>query len=45
MSNEQQKKGVIDQLMAFFASLKLTIVLFLLLATTSILWYLYSPKC
>lgn len=36
MSNEQKKKGVIDQLMAFFASLKLTIVLFLLLAGTSI---------
>lgn len=37
MSSEQQKKGVIDQLIALFASLKLTIVLFLLLATTSIL--------
>ncbi len=37
MSNEQKKKGVIDQLMAFFASLKLTVVLFLLLAATSIL--------
>ncbi len=37
MSNEQKKKSVIDQLIAFFASLKLTVVLFLLLAATSIL--------
>jgi len=37
MSDNQTKEGVIDQLIAFFASLKLTIFLFLLLAGTSIL--------
>ena len=37
MSDAQNKQGVIDQLIAFFASLKLTIILFLLLAATSIL--------